>query len=143
MIIKSLDPLRDYPLTMGLLDNLTGMGNAIILAERRSSFIREWYRSYTHYKQTWNGNSLKVPHDIWLRNPDVVHLESEMFYRPNWYETKKLFHETGFNWQEKYVIHVWHRHGYVPRQVNEINRLNTTLGEIFRYVYYGSKEMVA
>jgi hypothetical protein len=43
ILLKPLDPLLRYSLTMGLVDVNTGMGNALVLATRGLTFIRDWY----------------------------------------------------------------------------------------------------
>ena len=49
ILLRPLDRLLAYPLTMGLVDSHTGMGNALILAQRGSRFLANWYRGYKNF----------------------------------------------------------------------------------------------
>ena len=50
ILLRPLDPLLTHPLTMGLVDANTGMGNALILAARGSLFLRDWYAGYKDFR---------------------------------------------------------------------------------------------
>ncbi|XP_005105317.3 uncharacterized protein LOC101855042 [Aplysia californica] len=61
VVVRDLEPLLDYDITLGMVENGTGMGNAFIVAKRGSPFIREWYNEYRHYKKDeFYWNSLQV-----------------------------------------------------------------------------------
>ncbi|XP_046568272.1 uncharacterized protein LOC124276676 [Haliotis rubra] len=141
VVTRPLEPLLDFDITMGLLDNGTGMGNAIILAKRGSKFVREWYEGYrTYNNKEFYKNSLHVPRDMWHKNPKSIHMESDRLYRPNWFESDLLFKKNDYPWRDNYAIHVWTNHNPLPKGFSDINRLNTTLGQIFRHVLYGSTD---
>lgn len=141
VVTRPLEPLLDYDITMGLLDNGTGMGNAIILAKRGSKFVREWYEGYrTYNNKEFYKNSLHVPRDMWHKNPKSIHMESDRLYRPNWFESDLLFKRNDYPWRDNYAIHVWTNQNPLPKGFSDINRLNTTLGQIFRHVLYGSTD---
>ncbi|XP_048242732.1 uncharacterized protein LOC125375866 isoform X1 [Haliotis rufescens] len=143
LILRPIDALLNISLTMGLIDDGTGMGNAFIVAERNSGFLREWYSGYRHYnKSLIFENSLWAAKRLWLKRKESVNEIASMIYRPNWFESAKLFKQSGYDWKSRYGVHIWHRHGHVPENPDEMNKLNTTLGEIFRFVYYGSEKMV-
>ncbi|KAK6166030.1 hypothetical protein SNE40_022819 [Patella caerulea] len=136
VVVNSLDPIRNHDITMGIIEN-GNMGNAIILAKRHSPFVKEWYEGYF----TFNGsdyfiNSLHVPFDMWQKNPGRIHLESDKFYRPNWFEADKLYNKSDFPWQNKYAVHIWTSSNPVPKGPEELKTLNTTIGQIFRYILY-------
>ena len=50
LLLRPVDHLLRYPLTMGLVDNNTGMGNALILAARGSVFLKQWYEGYKDFQ---------------------------------------------------------------------------------------------
>ncbi|XP_046569267.1 uncharacterized protein LOC124277594 [Haliotis rubra] len=130
MILRPIDALLNTSLTMGLIDNGTGMGNAFIVAERNSEFLREWYSGYRHYNKSHIfENSLWTAKRLWLKNKGSVNEIAAMMYRPNWFESAKLFKQAGYDWKSRYAVHVWHRHGHVPENPEEMNKLNTTLGK--------------
>ncbi|ESP01529.1 hypothetical protein LOTGIDRAFT_238269 [Lottia gigantea] len=142
IVINSLDPIRNHDITMGLIENGTGMGNAIILAQRHSPFVKEWYDAYAKYdnKQFYK-NSLHVPRDMWHKNPSRIHMESDKFYRPNWFEADLLFKKNDYPWQNNYAVHIWTNGNPVPKGFEELKTLNTTIGQIFRYVLYGDPSL--
>ena len=74
---------------------------------------------------------------LWLEDPDSVHMESRRFYSPNWYEADLLFHKAGYDLSHSYAVHVWHRHATVPTRPEQLLALNTTLGQVFRGIYFG------
>ncbi|XP_059154520.1 uncharacterized protein LOC131940002 isoform X2 [Physella acuta] len=68
VVLRSLDALLDHDLTMGLIENITGLGNAFILAKRGNSFIRDWYNGYRQYKNdVWGYNSMELANSLYLR----------------------------------------------------------------------------
>nr|KAG5692784.1 hypothetical protein BaRGS_009400 [Batillaria attramentaria] len=138
ILLRPLDPLLDRPLTMGLVDNNTGMGNALILAAKGSIFLRDWYANYRHFDPfSFHENGMWTALRMWKRDPSRVHMESERFYSPNWYEAELLFDRAGYDMSQSYAVHIWHRHAPIPTGPDQLLRLNTTLGEIFRRIYFG------
>ncbi|ESP00277.1 hypothetical protein LOTGIDRAFT_238614 [Lottia gigantea] len=140
IFIQSFNPLRNYNITMGLVDVNTGMGNAVIVAERRSPFLQKMYDNYKHFNNSnYYANSLKTAYYLWKNDTSSLHLESENFYRPGWWQDDLLFVKTGFKWRTKYAVHVWSKRDQhrMPKTLDVIDNWNTTLGEIFRYIYYG------
>ena len=74
---------------------------------------------------------------LWRADPDSVHLESRAFYSPNWFEAHLLFDEDHYDLSQSYAVHVWHRHAPVPSGPDQIVTLNSTLGRVFRRIYFG------
>lgn len=142
VFVKSIEELRQYDLTMGLVDKGTGMGNGLILAKPCSSFLTFWYASYrTFDKSKWGVHSMKHPYLLSLIFPDLIHVEKERIYSPNWFEIEKLFVQR-VPWDKNIAVHIWHRHKYpLPKDFDDLAHLNTTLGEILRYVYYRNKQL--
>lgn len=64
LLLKSLDPLRTYPLTLGRVDgSRTEIANGIILAKSGTDFLRLWaltYATYSHQSQ-YDYYSVRVP----------------------------------------------------------------------------------
>ena len=143
VLVRDIEPLRVYDVTMGLLDNATGMGNAFIMAKRRSPFVREWldqYRNYNNSDFYWN--SMKVPRNMWIKNSSRIHMESERLYRPNWFEAELLFKRTDFPWWNNYAVHVWTNGNPVPESPEEVQAANSTIAQIFRHVLYGDSSQL-
>jgi len=138
VVTRPLDPLLSYDITMGLIENGTGMGNAFIAAKRNSDFVREWYDHYNVYNASqFFTNSLHVPRDMWHKNPGRLHMESERLYKPNWFEADKLFKRGDYDWSRNYAVHVWTNGNPVPRSEEEIQTANTTIAQVFRNALYG------
>ena len=71
-----------------------------------------------------------------------MHIEPRGLQHPSWAEAEQLF-DWRTEWtNENYAFHIWKRYGNVPADEEGIKALNTTLGEVMRYVYYGSRELV-
>ncbi len=47
-----------------------------------------------------------------------------------------------WDWRDNYCIHLYYRHYDHDHNPESIKKLNTTLGEVFRYIYYGDSEFV-
>ncbi|KAK7498817.1 hypothetical protein BaRGS_00009909 [Batillaria attramentaria] len=141
VVLRPLDPILHHDITMGLIENGTGMGNAFIAAKRNSNFMREWYSHYNIYNNTeFYKNSLHVPRDMWLRDPSRLHMESHRLYRPNWFEADLLFRRSDYDWSDNYAVHIWTNGNPVPKSEEEIQTANTTIAQIFRYVLYGDSK---
>ncbi|KAK6195340.1 hypothetical protein SNE40_000793 [Patella caerulea] len=144
VFIRPFEPLRNFPITMGLVDINTGMGNAVIVAQRNSTFLRALYKEYKSFNGSeYYANSLQAALRLWKENKTALHLEGDRFYRPSWYEDDQLYVQTGFNWRKTYAVHVWSKKNShrIPGTIEEIDNWNTTLGEIFRYIYYDDSNL--
>ncbi len=144
LILRPIDGLLNNALSMGLIDNATGMGNGFIVAERGSTFLKNWYQGYRNFSSSHIfENSLWAAKRLWLKDRSSVNDIAHLIYRPNWYESNKMFKQSGYDWRSQYAIHIWHRHGHVPDNPDELRELNTTLGEVFRYIYYGDENFTS
>ncbi|KAK3779643.1 hypothetical protein RRG08_040366 [Elysia crispata] len=138
VVVRDLEPLLDYDITLGMVENGTGMGNAFIATKRGSEFLREWYTEYSHYsRDQFYYNSLQVPRNMYFKNPSRVHIESERLYRPNWFEADLLFKRSDYPWWTNFAVHIWTNGNPVPRSPADIQDANTTIAQIFRKVMYG------
>ncbi|XP_071111010.1 uncharacterized protein [Haliotis cracherodii] len=145
VVLQSLDPLRVHDITLGLLDNGTGMGNAFIAAKRHSPFITRWYKDYKKYTiSPYNANSMAKAKQLWLENPSTVNLESKRLYNPNWFERDAMFNKSNFNWRHNYAMHIWMDTPSVsfPKSPDDIKKLNNTFGQVLRYIYYGKETLL-
>ncbi|KAL8619529.1 hypothetical protein ACOMHN_011880 [Nucella lapillus] len=138
VMVRDPGPLLTHDITMGLIENGTGMGNAFIAAKRNSDFIREWYAKYSNYSNDqFYKNSLHVPRDMWHKHPHRLHMESDRLYRPNWFEADKLFKGWDYDWRQNYAVHVWTNGNPVPNSEEEVQTSNTTIAQVFRNALYG------
>ncbi|GFS03936.1 glycosyltransferase family 32 protein [Elysia marginata] len=138
VVVRDLEPLLDYDITLGMVENGTGMGNAFIATKRGSAFLREWYTEYSRYQRDkFYFNSLQVPRNMYFKDPSRVHIESERLYRPNWFEADLLYKRSDYPWRSNFAVHVWTNGNPVPRSPDDIQEANSTIAQIFRQVMYG------
>ncbi|KAL8619525.1 hypothetical protein ACOMHN_011876 [Nucella lapillus] len=140
VLTRDPGPLLTYNVTMGLVESITGMGNAFIAAKRNLPFVQDWYARYRHFSnslQRYFYNSLRVPWELWRENATRLHVERERLYGPNYYEADKLFKGWDYDWRQNYVVHVWTNGNPVPRSEEEVQISNTTIAQVFRNALYG------
>ena len=144
IVVKSFDPLRKHDLTLGR-ETSYGLGSSIVIGQPESAFVCVWkesFRSYAPYPWNWAKYAVWTPHALAKRLPEHIHIENKNLLSPTWAQSDLLFNKV-YNWTDNFAIHVWKRFGEVPDNPDDIKMLNTTLGQIMRYVYYGSKDLIS
>ena len=144
VVLRSVDKLRDRPMTMGL-ESAYLMGSQFIMAQRGTPFLKLWRHTYEiNYRKTWTYNALEVPYRIAQQLPDTIHVEGHRFTRPS---QMYLIYDQNFNWSDNYAMHLfsrWYRLAVAHKfQFNEktIGLLNITLGSVARHILFGNKEL--
>ena len=140
--VRSFDSLRVFPATLGR-ETSYGLGSGIIVAQRHSAFLRMWLDSFADYRPwpwNWAKYAVWTPHALARQHPSDVHIEVSSLQHPTWAQSDLLC-EGLYDWSDNFAVHVWKRFCFVPENPEEIDSLNTTLGEVMRYVYYGSKRL--
>ncbi|KAK2144122.1 hypothetical protein LSH36_783g00005 [Paralvinella palmiformis] len=142
--LKDLGPLLRYPVTLGA-ETPYLLGSGVILAQPNASFLHLWKDSYRDYQATeWNYNSVVVPMKLAKNSGKNIHIEWFSIHRPNWFERQWLYTEGRlWNWSENFAIHLWYRSHDKEYDPVTIRRLNTTVGEIFRFIYYGNATLLS
>lgn len=141
VILRSLDPLRDYNFTLSKAFD-TNLSNGLIMSVRNATFANIWYHEYKTYNpKQWGVHSTILPFRLSKKYPNFIHVEEKTFVKPNAGELKMLF-EQNFNWSKNYAIHLYVRF-YKKYKYNSdvIRTLNTTMGSLARHVLFGSKEL--
>jgi len=115
----------------------------IIVARKDSPFIRLVYESYRdNYRPwDWDYNCAVVPYKLYLKRPDLLHVEWYKFTTPDWIERDKLWKKV-IDWKDLYVIHVM---GHLFKDTStpeSIKSINSTFGEVMRFIYYGSPKLI-
>jgi len=115
----------------------------IIVARKDSAFLRLWYESYRNNYQeaSWDYNCAVVPYQLYLRRPNLLHVEPYKFTTPDWTERYKLWSRV-IDWRNLYVIHIMMhlmRDTFTP---DSIKVVDSTFGEVMRYIYYGSPRLI-
>ena len=144
ILLRDLDPLFQYEVTMGA-ETPDILGSGFIMARPNATFLELWLDSYrTDFDDSdWNRHSTKVPMELARRHPGLIHVEWFTINRPNWFERKWLY-EVGrlWDWSGNYAVHLWYREHNVEYSPQSIRRLNTTVAEIFRFIYYQSPKLL-
>ncbi|CAH1777223.1 unnamed protein product, partial [Owenia fusiformis] len=143
--LKSFDPLRVYPFTMGSesLTTKVGLNGGIILSEPGSKFLKIWINNYVDDQRSqWAYNSGRMADKLATRFPEDIHIEMTSLNRPSYLEVDQIFVKK-YNWHNNYAIHLlvrlWKKH--IPLET-EINSSDTTFGEISRMVMHGSTDIL-
>jgi len=100
-VFKSIDNLLHNPAVMGRQD-VQGLCNAMILAEKNSSFIQRWYQNYkTFDDKVWDYHSVVLPEKLAiLDSSDICVAPNSSFFWPSFYSNHVSFiHE-----QDEYVF---------------------------------------
>ena len=110
-------------------------------------FTELWWDKYLKEFRSsiWNYNSVIVPGLLQKKHPGLVHVEKKLMMHPNWTpaEIEYLYQEDLFyDWKQNFVIHLWYRKYNKHHTPENIKRLNTTMGLIFRHFYYGHSDMI-
>ena len=144
VVLKSLNHFRNSSLVLGEVSN-QNLANGMILGSRDSWAIHRWYHEYKYFRRdSWGHNSVMVPWAIWKLWPDKIYAVPMLFCRPNYLELKYIYRYL-YNWHSNYIIHMYsrymlHEDGVEERSLKQIAILNTTYGEIARFVLWGSPE---
>jgi len=115
----------------------------IMVARKNSTFMQMFYDSYRNNYRAWDWdyNCARVPYQLYLQRPDLLHVEPYKFTTPDWTERHKLWNEV-INWKDLYVIHVMNHLSGDSSTPETIKSMESTFGEAMRYIYYGSPNLI-
>jgi mannosyltransferase OCH1-like enzyme len=142
--LKNMDDLLKYDTTMGYeLSNW--LCNGFIMSKAFAPFLRMWHTEYVSFSDGhWNYHSVQLPGILAKNYPSLVHTEWDTIHRPNWQETNKIYGKgVKYDWSRNYAMHLWYRKYNKDHNKEDIKKLNSTLGEMFRYILYGKKEIIS
>lgn len=120
-----------------------GLCNAVLLAEKNNTFIRNWMEEYKSFRSKgrdkyWNEHSGKVPLKLASQYPDLVTLLSPYAFHYPLYNAagmKSMFEEVT-EFPESYLHHLWESFSWEPYlkniTVKEIFEKDTTYNCIAR-----------
>ncbi|XP_041357603.1 uncharacterized protein LOC121374564 [Gigantopelta aegis] len=139
--VKSPDDLLHYETVMGW-ESPSGLCNGIILSSPWANFLKIWHREYYSFQDRfWSYHSVRLPAELTKRYPGLIHTETASINRPNWspQELAMLYKEGNiYDFKTKnYFVHLWFRQHGVDHNPRDIRTWNTTVGALFRHVYYG------
>ena len=94
---------------------------------------------------------LQLPSKLVRKCDFSIHKVRGGFFHPHFNQMDKLFGPTIIDWSNLYTLHTWHnlwreRYERYPQlrhlDENTIKAWNSTFGEVARYVYYGSPNVI-
>ena len=143
IVLKSFDPLRKYNTTMGY-ETPGGLCNGIIVSAPNASFLNIWHDTYKSFNDNqWAYHSVQLPARLAKEHHQLIHTEQDTLHRPNWIERDWLYSEGKiWDWSKSYAVHLWYRFHNVDHNPEDVKTLNTTMGQLFRYIYYGSEDLI-
>ncbi len=142
ILVQSLNPLRVYSTIFGK-EKGNKFNAGIIIAQKNALFLSLVHRSYkNHYRPLdWDYNCQRVTYQIYLKFPDLVHVEPIRLTTPDWTE-RHLLWTSQIKWRELYLIHLLQHLDWTNYSPEMIAQLNNTMGEVIRNVYFDSPNNV-
>lgn len=135
------DELRNSNCTMGKAHDRS-IGSALIYAEKGALFIEKWIDSYNHYDPSkWGDNSVLMAEKLARKFPDLIHVfEHHCAFYPH----GLVLYNQNYKWSHSYGLHIY-KTGHIPelQKINfeTVRNINNTIGAVFRYILFGSKEL--
>ena len=143
IVLKSWDPLLHYNFTLAA-ESTQNFGNGAIISTPNNTFIKMWKEGYHDFNdKAWAKHSLFLPFTLARNNPELVHVEWDSILRPTWKELNWLYTQGKlWDWSTSYAMHLYYRFHGMKHNPEDIKTMNTTLGQIFRHVYYGTSKLM-
>jgi hypothetical protein len=164
VIIKSLDPLRKFEMTLDYEFHPTRriLGTQVQIAHKRARFLRlylQTYQKYSGYKWYWNAG--EYPTQRIINNyPHLVHSMNGEFGVYGQEICPKMYLENLEDWSEKFfTVHLFIRENSIKGHIRwcisdhrvpsvidfdeqNIKTFKTTFGQIARFLLYDTKEII-
>ena len=142
VILRSFDPLRVYDITMGLALPMETLANGLIVSKPNATFLQLWYNNYKTFDDSnWNKDSVVFALKLAKLHPDLIRVEERRIQRPNFLEKKWIYGRKIYNLSDNYSIHLAYRAHKLEYNQDDIKYMNSTAGNVFRYIYYGSMDL--
>lgn len=142
IILRPLDQLMKYKAVVGSLEQ-NSPSDHLVLAERGATFIRKWRRAYDNERKPADVGKLRQrilrsTQDKW---PKLVHTDAVNILRPYGSEAHLL--KTRWEWRSYYALNLWPQETGITKdfQPDDIDCLDTSLGEVLRRVLYRSEKL--
>ena len=142
IVLHSMDPLRKYDMTLGK-ERPPKLIAGIMVARKDALFLKIFYESYrNNYRALdWDYNCARVTYQLYRKRPDLLHVEFYKLTTPDWTQREKLWKET-IDWSDLYTIHVMQHLSWFEPDPESIKTIESTFGEVMRYIYYGSPTLI-
>nr|XP_037268261.1 uncharacterized protein LOC119159562 [Rhipicephalus microplus] len=149
-VVKSLDKYRRYETTIGWPPRGI-IGNQIIIAHKRSEFLRLYYESYRKYRpDLWYYNGGQLPtQEILGKNPHLVY-RVPCDFGVHEHIVMTLFERSNDDWRNFSAMHLFFRHRsylsydkFGPINFETVGRYEQNFGKMARLVLTGSTRLGA
>lgn len=143
IVVNSLDPVRRHDVTLGR-EKPPKLNAGVMVARKGALFMRLLLESYRNNYRAfdWDYNCARVAYGLALARPDLVNIEPFRFTTPDWLDRRQLF-DGLVDWRSLYLIHVMGHGGEADHCTpDSIRRMNNTIGEVMRYIYYGDSKLM-
>ena len=143
VVLKSWDPLLHYDTTMGA-ETDWDLCSCAVIAVKNSTFMHHWQQSYRNFDdRNWGFHACEMPYKIAKAHPELINIEWGTLQRPNWKQTKYIY-TPGllWDWTGNYGMHLYYRFHKTPYNPEDIKKMNSVLGQVFRHVYYNTTKLM-
>ena len=153
-VVQSLDPLRKFEMTAGVL---SALGSQVLIAHKSARFLRLFLQTYQ--KWYWNAGDYRLERII-NKYPHLIHRMSGELGISGGTMCPILYLENMQNWQKKYyTIHLlmrdknilahkgWCFRGKsIPKVLTfdeeNVKTLNVTFAQMVRLILYNTTELI-
>ena len=133
-------------------ESQASVANGFMIAPAQSTIMLRWlveYKSYSSRNTIIGLNSVLKMWCLWQRYPKEINVVKGLMVRPNWKEKGMLFYGH-FDWSKSYNVHLNQRFVKpmldsfeVSLSFDGIDCLDTSFGEILRFIFYERFEVCA
>lgn len=135
-----MDVFRGFEFTMGH-ENARNLGNSLMVARAGAPFLAVWYQSYRTYNpRQWGIHSTYVPLALARKYPQLIRVENGSFIRPDLGGIKAVYYGR-YDWSSNYGIHLYTRFLRQSFTLHEFRTMNSTLGDLARWILYGTTDV--
>ena len=142
VVVNPMHELRVHDVTLGKEKHDKFIAG-IIIARPNAPFLKLWYESYrNNYRpHDWDYNCARVTYQIYLKRPDLMHVEPYRLTTPDADDWHQLWWFV-IEWRHLFCVHVMQHLIWKDYNPENIKQLESTFGETVRYIYYGSADKV-
>ncbi len=163
-VVKSLDPLRKFEMTLDFEKEKGFMGSQIQIAHKRARFLRLFLQTYQKYDPNkWYWNAGEYPTEIIIKRfPHLVHRMNGEFGVDGREMCPILYKQNVNYWQKNYfTIHLLMRNDNIEHHYKwcfkhkpedypsiryfdeeNVKTLNTTFAQMVRLVLYNTTDFI-
>ena len=144
IFLKPFDKLRKYNFTMGIeYHGSPGrLNSGVIVSEKGAKFLQIWRNTYeTFNKAEQDEHACMIPYRLQFKHPILIHVEEKTLNYPSGKQLDLIYNRV-YDWKDNYAIHLWHRLHEFEHNPRDIRTMNTTFGQLARWIYYGSPKLM-